>query len=59
MQNKAFELRYKGPTDGDETAPYFVDLNGTVKLEEFINTALSKKSEWGQICIHPKNSAYR
>lgn len=49
-----FELRYKGPTGGDETAPYYVDLKKVSTLDVFIDAVLKDKREWGSINIYNK-----
>lgn len=58
MRKDIFTLRYKGPTGGDCTAPYYVDLKGTPTVRDFINAVLDDKSEWGYIGIYNKNSIF-
>lgn len=58
MRSDVFELRYKGPTFGDCTAPYYVILKGSPTVKEFIDAVLEDKSEWGYIGIYNKGSIF-
>lgn len=49
-----FNLTFKGPERGDCTAPYWVELDKKYTVEEFIQTVLTRKDEWGCIRIHQR-----
>ena len=49
-----FDLTFKGPERGDCTAPYWVELDKDYTVEEFIQTVLTIKYEWGYIKIHQR-----
>ena len=46
---KHFKLRYKGPTGGDCTAPYYVDIIDKPTVKQFVDDVLGNKNEWGRI----------
>ncbi len=49
-----FKLSQNGPTRGDCTASYFVDLDKEYTVSEFIKTVLTRNDEWGYIKIHQR-----
>ena len=51
-----FDRYYKGPTGGDETAPYGVMLKRKCTLKEFIEAVIEKyPDEWGHFDIRTDN----
>lgn len=52
-----FKLSQNGPTRGDCTANYFVDLDKEYTVSEFIKTVLTRTDEWGRISIYQRPPA--